>query len=155
MVEDTLTYDQSPPFRPGLSDLQNALKTDDEEFPPDDTEMPFAAEANQQAVQIASISKTREVGLVAIHFTAGTPAVFQQSCAQSLEPTFTVQDLGNGDTRITWPANTFPNPVVPATAHLTADVDATIACIAITNGVEVKTRVAGVGTDADFVVVVR
>lgn len=153
-ITETCTYDESPPRRPALADLQTGLKLDDAEYPPDDTEMPTAGEANQQAAQLAAIAKVMPVSIFHVRFTAGVADIPSQSSVQLVEPAFTVVENAAGDTSITWPANTFPSSLVPATAALVENVDATISCAPITNGVRVRTRVATVLTDAGFVVTV-
>lgn len=149
-IPTVLTYDLIPPRRPSIDDLQLDDKVDDDVDPPTDPAMPTADEANQQADQIAAAHKVLSLALVSVQITAGTPSVVQSSVMPSAVPVWTVTDNGPGDTTITWPAGSFPSAVVPAGAWLTQDVDATITCLAVANGVRVRTRVAGTLTDANF-----
>lgn len=147
---NTLTYDQTPSHRPAMSDLQYATKANSALYPPSDKAGPFAEEANQQALQIAALSNVNYIVVLSIDASAGV--VTSQTSVLTALPTPTIVRLGAGNTTITFPANSLPTAQFAATAGLIEDVNATITCVAISNGWQVRTRVTGTLTDADFAI---
>lgn len=143
------------PRRPSTEDLGGDELIDDQELPPIDGEMPTAAAWNQIVKQVVAMSKMLPAASLRVHFTGGTPAITQLACPSSLvtTPTFTVTDMGSGDTKIEWPAGTFPAQSFPPGVHLLGNPGATPKSVTveeITNGVRVRTAAGGAGTDIDF-----
>lgn len=151
---NTLTYDQGTPHRPAVPDLQFATKVNDAVYPPDDAQAPFAEEANQQALQVAATGRVTPLAVIDINFSAGTPSVFRQTSVKTVEPVYVIGDVGNGNTTITWPAGTFPTALYRPVACPTQDLEVNICAFPITNGVQVRTRLAGVGTDCNYTVII-
>jgi len=151
MSTNTLTFDESPPRRPGLDDVGGGQKVNDGGTP-DPVRDPTAEDANQTALQLVALGKVMPVALLSVA-NSGAPALDRQSCAPTAPSllTFTVTDNGVGDTSITWPAGTFPAPVAKPRAYVTGATPALIAAEAITNGVRVRTRdAAGAPVDVPF-----
>ncbi len=153
---DELTFDIVPPRRPSLDDCGGGKLIDDAENPPDPETMPYAAQLNQLQKQVARFGGSVAVARFSIVFNAGTPSIGQFVCLPTgpITSTFTVTDNGNGDTTISWPANTFPSSVLkPAGLTLNEDVaaQAPVAWMPDANSVRVKTRnAAGTLTDIVF-----
>jgi hypothetical protein len=156
---DTLSWDlpsnEGGPRRPSLDDLGGAQLEDDDPNP--DPSEPSADPFNQMTMQASAIAKVVNAALVNVQFTAGTPAVAQVTAAGSAVdvPTFTLTDNGNGDTTVTWPAQssppTVPLPVANAIATAVSTSSRLITTTAVTNGVRVRTwNAAGTATDTDF-----
>lgn len=160
------TWDASPSHRPTTADFNGAAKIDDAVYPPDPTTMPSAAEWNTICKTLASIGQV--IPNVSIDFTgtggggtfnaARSPlsgvAVLSGTTISVPTGVITITRNGAGDYSFTWPANTFPTPLgtpraIPCgngAANWTADA------VAITNGVRVKTALAGTLTDGSATV---
>lgn len=147
--ENVLTYDQSPPHRPSINDLQYEPKANAVQYPPSDKKGPFAEEANQQALQIAALSNTSYIAVITVTITAGSGAVTGLSTVFGTPPLFVATRTGAGVVDVTT-ASALPPPQFPATACVIEDKAATINCVPITNGWRVKTSVAGTPTDTNF-----
>src|SRR5262245_60676525 len=107
---DDLTWDISPPRRPSLDDCGGASIQDHAQFPPDRTTMPYAAQLNQWAKQIARMGGMVPAAKFSVTFSGGTPSISQFACMPTAPEIgdFTVTDNGAGDTTITWASGTFP-----------------------------------------------
>jgi hypothetical protein len=156
---DTLSWDldagDGGPRRPSLDDLGGAQLEDDDPNP--NPSEPSAAPLNQMTLQASAIAKVIHAAVLFVEFTAGAPALTQLSAAGSLVNfgTFTVTDNGNGDTTITWPAQssppTVPLPVANSIATAASTSARIITTTAATNGVRVRTwNSAGTATDTNF-----
>lgn len=153
-----LTWDIDPPRRPSLDDVGGATLQDHASKPPDKATMPYADQLNQWAKQVERLAACIPVAILSIHFDTGTPSVKLFTAMRTTVEIsdFTVTDNGNGDTTITWPANTFPTPVTYPMVSINDDGH-WLAPVAfnVANGVQVKTYDSGAGaTDADFTVAV-
>ncbi|HEX2882675.1 MAG TPA: hypothetical protein VHO25_24315 [Polyangiaceae bacterium] len=143
------------PRRPSTEDLAGDELVDDQEDPPG-PDMPCATGHNQMVKQITALNRVADSCRISVTFSGGTPSISKLTSAKTpsllLVGAFTVVDNGNGDTSITWPADTFP----PHTCHphsLTINSDTEIdraRIMPITNGVRIKTKLGATGTDADF-----
>jgi len=138
------------PRRPSLNDMGGATKVNAVN-PPDPVRMPTAPEDNQKQMQAVSVGKVVPVCVVSVHFSGGTPSAAQFTAAGDniTIPTFTVTDNGVGDTTISWPANTFPPPVVDHDAAVTGATGGFAAAQTLTNSVRVRTFGTG-GSAADL-----
>lgn len=150
---NTLTFDIAPPRRPSLDDCGGATLINDAVDPPDPQTMPYAEQLNQWAKQIARFGGSIAVARFSIVFSAGTPSIGQFVCLPTapITGTFTVTDNGNGDTTISWPADTFPPSVLKPMVALNEDVAALapVAWMPNATSVRVKTRDSA-GTLADI-----
>jgi hypothetical protein len=163
---DFLTWEGSvalseDPRRPSTDDLGGDEKLDDTEFPPDDVEHPTAAGWNQLVKQQAATAKVNAACKLEVRFSAGTPALvrFTTPRGDLTIATFTVQDNGNGDVTVTWPANTFP-PHACSPTGLTLLTSATTFVAGhldeVTNGVRVRTfNSSGTATDIDWTLTIN
>lgn len=152
MSSDLLTWDESPPRRPGIDDVGGGQKVNGVPAP-DPVRMLTAEDCNQTAAQIAAMGRVVGVCKISVRFSGGTPVLYKFSAPGSdvETATFTITDNGTGDTSITWPANTFPTLVVEAEAFVNGATPAMIAAESITNGVRVRTKSdAGVANDIAF-----
>jgi hypothetical protein len=146
----------SLPRRPSTDDLGGDTKEDDDELPPDDVTMPTAAGHNQSAKVIAGLARVAAACKVEIDFTAGVPYVKGCSAFGSLvtKATFgTPADNGNGDTTLSWPADTFP-PAEISPNGLTLYSNSTQVVAGhvelLTNGIRVRTFVNGVAANVPW-----
>jgi hypothetical protein len=151
---EELTWDiaaeDGGPRRPSLEDLGNATLEDDAKEPPDPETMPYAAQLNQWAKQLEALAAVVPFVAFSVEFSGGAPAVVAVTCPRRSGvdlDTFTPTDNADGDTTITWPAGTFPPPLLRPFVVLNGNpsVRTTIAAEAVANGVRVRSRGA---TDA-------
>jgi len=160
---DTLTWDLAAadggPRRPSLEDVGGATHEDDAVFPPDPATMPYAAELNQWAMQVAAFGKVVPSLILSVEFAGGAPAVVVASSPRSSVALgdFTVTDNGTGDTTITWPANTFPPEVTRPEVSINQDIGEMVGATvtAVANGVRVRTYRSAGAYDLAFTVVRR
>lgn len=158
-----LTWDGDPanaivPRRPSVEDAGGDQKLDAiNVLPPDPIEHATAAQWNQQSKQIAALARVAESCKLEIRFSSGAPFVQNAPSPGTLIAlsTFTVVDNGTGDTSITWPAETFP-PHACSPTGLTM-ISSSTSVVAghlqeITNGIRVRTFVAGTPTDVPWTV---
>ncbi len=140
------------PRRPSTDDLGGDQKEDDAEFPPDDVEHFTAAGWNQIVQQIAAMARVAAACKVELRFDSGDPYIARATAPSDnvSADTFTVTDEGAGVTLIEWPAETFPAHQCSPTG-LTLFSSSTSVVTGhleeVTNGVRVRTHVAGVATD--------
>lgn len=154
----TLTWDIDPPRRPSIGDVGGATLQDHASKPPSKATMPYADQLNQWAKQIERLAACIPAAIFTVHFTGGVPAIklFTAMRTTAVIGDFTVTDNGDGDTSITWPANTFPPAVAYPMVAMNSDGHwlAPVA-LPISNGVQVKTYDSGAGAmDGDFTVAV-
>ncbi len=150
------TFDLVPPRRPSLDDVGSAGIVDHATLPPIGPRMPTAAMLNIWQRLVARLCGVVPIASFSVTFSAGTPSIAQFVAMPTgpITNTFTVHDIGNGNTSITWPAGTFPASTLKPKVSLNEDV-AALAPVAflISNGVQVKTRNdAGTLTDIGFTV---
>jgi uncharacterized phage protein gp47/JayE len=154
---DTLTWDESPPRRPGLDDVGGGQKVNG--IPaPDPVRMLTAEDVNQFSAQIAGMGRVVAACKISVRFSAGAPVLYKFSAPGSdvVSGTFTLTDNGTGDTSIEWPANTFPTLVVEGEATVNGATPAMIAVETISNGVRVRTEDdTGTAVDVAFTVTVN
>jgi hypothetical protein len=146
LVSNTLTYDLVPPKRPGLGDLQMALKGNSGAGIHRDPRFPWAEEFNQQAAQIAAMSRVNPVALLHVGYVSGVPSVIAVTGCGSrvVSSVFAVDPVSTGIRDVTWPADTFPPQLLPPIFFLADDVDARVPHGAwIVNGVRIKSMDAG------------
>ena len=158
MSQNTVTYDQATPHRPGIDDVGGGAKTNATD-PPDPVRHITAEDINQLSKQIVELAATACAAILVIKFTAGTPSIESTTgmgSAAKNPSTFTVTDLGVGHTRISWSAGVLSQRTGRHSADL-ADI-ATIGMIStktISNGAEVTTLDNGASpADLEFVLFV-
>lgn len=158
MILPTCTYDQTPPKRPQEVDVLNGEKENSTATVP--PHMPAAEEYMQIARQAIAASRMVPVlrCRIPLATNGGVPIVDSMSSVRGdlgvLD--LTVQDLGIGWTRITWPAGRLPPPIAPPEGFVhSVSGPCFVSAIAITNGVEVRTwDAAGAPSDEDVSVAV-
>ena len=144
-----------------LADLGDAQLQDSTKRPPKPPTMPYAAQLNQWALQLAGVNRVIGAATFEVHFTGGTPAIsnaFAMSSAITTtwaQANVTITKNGTGDYTLSWPSGALPPPRGKPKAWVTEDA-ACLQPIALTsgNGVRVKTRNSS-GTLADFDFAVR
>jgi hypothetical protein len=155
---NTLTDDMVPPRRPGIDDVGGGQKIEDPEGAADPQLDPTAADFNQTAKQLVALRKVTPAFVVEVLFPGGVPTINNFVCTSGvlLASAVTPNDLGNGNTSLTWAANTFPPATVRAhSLTLVEDVEIDRArAFPIANGVQVKTKLGATGTDCGFVLAV-
>jgi hypothetical protein len=145
------------PRRPALDDVGGASKEDDQVKPPDPVTMPCADDWNQIAQLAAYYGQVLPVAVVSVTYTTGTPVV---SYFGAIDPNLTggsvtPTDNGDGDTTLSWAADTFPatnlNP-----AGLTLNESTAVermSAVPVVNGVRVRTLDgSGTGVDCAFTI---
>ena len=157
-VQSTLSFEQTPPIRPGEADIIDGEKTNKTVAVPPN--MPSAQEFMQMARQIVALAGMAPVAILSIEFTAGAPVIanFKSMRQDLLVGDFTLADNGAGDTSITWAAGKFPARIAKPVASLNIEgsaADHHISAYNITNGVRIRTNLgAGTGADDPFTVAV-
>lgn len=145
------TFDLSPPRRPGTDDFNGITKQDDMVEPPDPQTMPNAAEWNTMELLILALARVMQV--VGFSVIGGvSPTINSFPCASNLVTagTFTINRTGAGVVQITWPANTFPPPVMAPLVSLNSG-PGMIHALLISNGIEVHTYdQTGAAADRSF-----
>lgn len=153
---DTVTYDQTPPIRPGIDDLGGGQKVNRTQ-PPDPVTMMSASDFNQTTKQVVELAAVVPIVIVAIHFVAGAPQVYSVTGmgAWAKDPShFTLQDNGTGDTTVSWAASKFPNRTAEADASITGATVGMISTETLTNSARVRTLGSG-GAAADLPFILR
>jgi hypothetical protein len=146
--------------RPSVDDAGGDQKVDDAAYPPDPKEHATAAGWNQQSMQIAAMAKVVGACKLEVRFNAGVPFLQRVSAPGNnvLLETFTVTDNGTGDTTITWPAYTFPEHICSPTG-LTLFSNSTSVVAGhveeVTDGIRVRTFVAGVASNVPFTITIN
>ena len=137
--------DGTLPRRPSADDLGGDEKLDNDEKPPDDVEHFTAGGWNQKVKQHAALARVSAACKIEVRFDGGgVPFVNRFTAAGTLVTlgTFSPTDNGNGDTTITWPANTFPpNTISPNGLTLYSSATNPVAgqVEEVTNGIRVRT----------------
>lgn len=159
------TYDDTSPHRPSLEELGGDGREDDPMFPPPKNgRFPYADEDNERARNQAGLNRVTPTCLIHVRLDVerltavppihiGDPVVTDVRAVRSsiLTTDFTVVDNGPGDTSITWAPSLLP-PHFTAVVSVASDVAVSPPrAFPIANGVRAKTELAGVGTDANFV----
>lgn len=159
---DTLTFDQDPPHRPGLSELGGGAKENTPGDEPDPITMMTAEDCNQFSRQLEALGKVAPLALVWIRFSTGTPSIHRvMAPGSNVEAaSFTVTDEGAGVTLISWKTGTSaPDGALPdavgVTANQTDDTEIDrIRAILTTSGSDpaarVKTKLGASATDCNF-----
>ena len=157
-----LTYEQTPPLRPGIGDVGGGAKINDVLNPPDPQTMPTAEDANQTAKQLVALGSVAAMAIFEVTIAAGTPSITALTTVRTdkVVGDFTVTDNGVGDTSIDWAAGTFPAKTTQPVISVFEDADhrgavAFNTASGGTRGVRCKTRDgAGALADRNFVVMV-
>jgi len=159
---DTLTFDDDPPQRAGLTELGGGAKENSVEFPPDPVKHPTAQDFNQASRQLEAINRVMPLAILWIRIVAGMPSIYQlQAAGSTVVPgSFTVTDVGDGETLISWKTGTgVGTPALPAAvgvkASKTDDIDIDrIRAILTTSGSDpaarVRTFLGAIATDCNF-----
>lgn len=159
-VSSTLTFDETPPRRPGLTDIASGTKEDDPGATPDPATMPTADEDNQKTKQAAAAAKMIALARITVTFASGTPSISHVSAPGTnvTADNFTVVDNGAGDTTIWWTANEVLPPTAGGPTVSQCDdteIDRLRAFATTVSGnpaVRVKSKLGATATDANFVV---
>jgi hypothetical protein len=156
---NVLTYNQTPPHRPGIDELGGGAFENDPDFPPHPTTEPAAEDFNQTTKQLVAQARMMAAVEFYVVFTAGVPAINTVVGLPDglVAGDFTVVDNGAGDTSITHTGGKIPPQMYPAPKGLTLVQDVEIdraRAFKITNGWQVKTKLGGTGTDCNFVLIV-
>jgi hypothetical protein len=152
----TLTFDETPPRRPGIGDVGGGAKEDDVEFPPDPVTMPTAADANQMALQIVGLWAVSAAAIVHVTFSGSTPSIAGVFSPRTglVAADFALTDNGLGDTSVVHAGGKLPPATFPAFALQVDDVEIDrVRAVPVTNGARVKTKLGATGTDCNFVVI--
>lgn len=154
-VSATSTFEQTPPLRPGESDVLTGVKSNGTPTVP--THIPSAEEFMQMARLLVAAMRMVPIARISVEFTAGTPAIqsFVSIRGDATAADFTLTDNGAGDTSITVAAGRYTAGNTKATASLNDAVGGNPApsVESITNGVRVRTKNSlGVATDVAFTV---
>lgn len=154
----TLTYEQDPPRRPTLDDLDGGNCTDDPKAVPVPGQDPSADAMNQRDKLIVALCAMMGAAWLHVTFSGGTPT--KTACGgmrqggEAFELTdFTLTDNGPGDTSAVHSGGLLPPKTLPAQAYSVHSVAAEISCEPITNGGRVRTKVAASAADAAFVII--
>lgn len=148
------TWEQPVPHVPGEGDLLNGEKANS--TPTVAPQNAAAEEFMQIARQVLAAAKM--IALLRITVSSSATVLSFASVRRDTTLTaLTVNHHATGDVEITWPANTFPAPSGAPQATLNAGVlqNASIDAVNTSNGVRVRTSVAGAATDLAFTVDVR
>ena len=108
---DTLTYDQTPPHRPGIDELGGGAKTNG--LPePDPVTMLRAEDVNQLSQQAAAVGRVMPVALLQVDVSGIVYGATALACAPTGMTTsdFNLVRNGAGDVTITWTADLLPSP---------------------------------------------
>lgn len=160
-VSNTLTWDESPPRRPGLSDITGGTKENRPGRTPDPVTMPCAEEDNQRAKQIAAMGGILPMAILYVTFPAGAPTVAAVKAMGTNVVTgdFTAVDNAAGDTTVHWASTVLPPVWSAPSVSLVGDVEidrirAFYTTVGANQAVRVKTTLAGVATDAAIAVAI-
>ena len=150
------TYEQLPPRRPSLEDMGGGAFENDTEFAPSPGD-PSAHDVNQMAKQCVALAALSAAVAIHVTFSGGTPSISSVQAVRSdlVAASFTVTDNGAGDTSITHTGGLLPTATFPAFAQQVDDVeiDRGPRVAPITNGWRIKTKLATVGTDSNFLLI--
>jgi hypothetical protein len=159
---NTLTFDQTTPHRPALSELGGGAKENDVKYPPNPAKHPTAEDFNQFSKLLEALGKMTPLARLWVTINAGTPSVsIVQAPGSAVDASdFNVVDNGAGDTTIWW--TTGSGGSLPAAAGVGAltqtddvEIDRIRAQLTTHSGnpaVRVKTKLGASGTDANFMV---
>lgn len=156
-VSDTLTYDETPPRRPGIDDILVTTKEQPAGLPPPNPRYgPTAEEANQSGKQIVALAKVTPTVVMSLMYDSASAEyeVLQFSAAGSdvAIDTFTPTRNAKGDISVTWPAETFPSPAAKPEVSANGTTPCLSCVDSISNGVRVLLETTGGPIDAPFTV---
>lgn len=150
------TFALASPRRPSTDDVDPTLVNDDGTTGYIAAGFPYADQLNTWGILTKVLAGVVPVAIIEVHFSAGTPSIY---AVQALDDAlvagdFTLVDNADGDTTISWAADTFP---IAASSPEAKVVDTAHGswlaptCSSPANGVRVKTRAdGGALTDIDF-----
>lgn len=146
----------------GLDALGGAQLVDDAKYPPIPPQMPYAAQLNQWALQLAGMNRVIAGLDLEIGFSGGVPSIVNAMAMSTIITTtwaqanIAVDHTGTGIITLTWPAGALPPPRGKPRAAVVAD-GSYLQPIALpqSNGVQVKIRDnTGALVDANFAVTI-
>lgn len=140
---DTLTFEQSPPRRPTLDDLNGGTLENDDGYPPAPGIDPDARAMNQSDRQVVAHAAVLPAAWVHVTFSGGTPSIaatgsLRQGAAALVPADFSVTDNGVGDVSITHAGGKLPPKTFPPFATLVASSAGQVSAENITNGARVR-----------------
>jgi hypothetical protein len=159
---DTLTFDQDPPHRPGLSELGGGAKENSLRQPPNPVTMPTAEDFNQFSRQHEAAGRVLPLARLWVGFSGGTPAILlvQALGGNVVAASFTVTDEGAGVTLISWktglgaPDGALPHAIgVKVGQTDDVEIDRIRAILTSDSGdpaARIKTKLGASGTDCNF-----
>ena len=163
---ETYTWDletaDGGPRRASLEDVGSGVLLDDQKYPPTKSgDMPYADMLNQWQNQLAGVNKVIPSVKVYVRFTGGTPAIAAVTAmGNNIDvTTFNVQDLGAGDTRVSWPGDRpippFLTPPEAKLSYRSGGPALTAMCAPVVEQEATGARVrtwdhSGAATDCDF-----
>ena len=125
---DFYTWDFVLPSQPAraasLDDLGSAALEDDVEYPPVPPEMPYAAQLNQWALQLAGVNRIipgldLQVAISPALAVVNATGMSDQLTTTFVQANFSLAYFGTGIVTISWPAGMLPPPRAPARAWIT------------------------------------
>ncbi len=150
------TWDASPPYRPGLADVNGAQVRFRAEAPVDPRYMPMAGEENGRAQTEIGFAQVLCNAKVKITYVGGSPTVAAQRTIAGngpggAPPVFSVERYpggsGSGDLFVSWPAGAFPPPTTRPRVGINGQTPGS-ACadwttVASVAGIRVRTNTPG------------
>ena len=154
-LDSTLTYEQDPPRRPALDDLDGGACENDPKKPPQPGIDPSAEAMNQRDKLVVGLAALVGAAWVHVTFSAGTPSIaavggMRQGANALVAGDFAVTDNGAGDTSVVHAGGKLPPKTWPSFAVPVGAAAAEIAAEQITNGARVRSKVSASAADANF-----
>lgn len=155
MPSSTLTYELTPPRRPGINDVGGGELEDHPKAPPNPKTHPTAGGLNQTAKLLVALDKVTPVISVSVGITGGNPSVLLVTHKRESTVAVTVVDNGVGDTTVQWAKGTFPTPIRRPGADVNGATPAMFSVEPFSDvdhdGVRMRTAdAAGAAVDVDF-----
>jgi len=153
----TITFEQDPPRRPSLDDLDGGQCENDAENPPVPGIDPDALAMNQRDKLVVGLAGMCAAAWLYITFPGGVATVsgiggMRQGAEALVSADFTIVETATGSTTITHTGGKLPAMTWPAGGWIVGGADTTVTFIPVTNGVRVETRTGGALADVAFVV---
>jgi hypothetical protein len=143
-----------------LDDVGSAALVDDAANPPIPPQMPYAAQLNQWALQLAGMNRIIPALDIEVMFTGGNPAFVNVLAMSSLinttwaQQNMTLTHVSTGVVLVSWPAGTVPPPRAKARAWITDPNPYPQPVVQpAANGVQIRTwNLTGAPADLPFLV---
>lgn len=151
-------WDDTVPHRPGASDFDGCVLTNDPDDPPIAGEMPTAEQQNTLGLAITSMGKVVANCVISVIGGTSPTVAYCSPAPNGFDPAnITVTRSSIGNLNLTWPAGSFPTPAsqpldLALNEVLGGGHTYAISAINITNGVRVMTMRDGALADLSFTV---